>query len=143
MTQSIVFKNSDGSCGIITPSHSALEKMKIEELAKKDVPDGKSWRIIDPKTLPENRYFRDAWTINLNTKIISVKMDKARIIHLNEIRKHRNKKLKELDVETLKGRDVQTEKQKLRDLPQNFDLTSAKTPDDLKNLWPTELLPKI
>lgn len=39
----------------------------------------------------------------------------------------------------MKGRDVTTEKQKLRDLPQTLDLTVAQTPEDLKALWPADL----
>ena len=58
---------------------------------------------------------------------------------MDEIRKVRNKKLEELDVETLRGVDVQEKKQKLRDIPSTFDLTKAATPKDLKALWPNEL----
>jgi len=37
-----------------------------------------------------------------------------------------------LDVETLKGNDVQAAKQVLRDIPKNFSLDGATTPEELK-----------
>ena len=47
--------------------------------------------------------------------------------------------MKELDIETMKGNNVQAQKQALRDLPSIFDLSGANTPDELKILIPTEL----
>ena len=43
MTKKIVFKNVDGSCGIISASKSWGGT--LEELASKDVPEGLEWRI--------------------------------------------------------------------------------------------------
>lgn len=38
------------------------------------------------------------------------------------------------------GAEYDAERQKLRDIPQSFDLTMAATPEELKNLWPSELI---
>lgn len=93
-----------------------------------------AWSIIDPSVLPADRSFRAAWGHDLK-----VNMPKARGIHMEAIRLARDIKLLELDIETLRGINVQTEKQVLRDLPANVDLNSATTPDELKAIWPVEL----
>ena len=110
----------------------------MEELAKKDVPSGLDWRIVDVDKLPTDRIFRDAWTDDFDTETVDVDISKSKQIKMKEIRLIRDEKLKELDIETLKGVDVQTQKQQLRDIPQNVVL-----PDDLNELadfMPNELL---
>jgi len=93
-----------------------------------------SVREVSENEIPTDRTFRDAWT-----KDLTIDMPKAREIQMAKIRKERDKALAALDIETLKGKDVQAEKQILRDLPQNFDLSVASTPEELKQLWPQEL----
>jgi hypothetical protein len=106
---------------------------------ERSIPDG----AIDPVYIEDtdfpDTYFRDAWKQNPSSKKIEIDMKTAREIHMNKIRVERDKALQKLDVETMKGNDVQSEKQILRDIPNNFDLTGAKTPEKLKNLWPKEL----
>lgn len=154
MEKRIVFKRPDGTCGIVTPSEYGLQRRTIEEIAKKDVPrpiigetsDGRPmfgeqypYRIVDTSNIPSDRYFRNAWTDDNITETVDVDMKKACDIHMDVIRRGRDKKMKELDIETLKGNDVQPEKQALRDIPQTFDLSKATTPEELKELWPEEL----
>lgn len=55
---------SFSSLNIITPTQDALSSMTIEEIAKKDVPTGYKYKIINKSELPNDRTFRDAWTIN-------------------------------------------------------------------------------
>jgi hypothetical protein len=78
--------------------------------------------------------FRDAWKPDF-----TIDMEKARAVHMGRIRVMRDKELARLDIETMKGRDVQAEKQRLRDIPQAFDLSAAATPEELKGLWPADL----
>ena len=52
------------SLNIITPTQDALSFMTIEEIAKKDVPTGHKYKIINKSELPSDRTFRNAWTIN-------------------------------------------------------------------------------
>lgn len=134
MSKVIVFENDNG-CSVIHPSPNW--EGTIEELAEKDVPAGKNYKVIDKSSLPTDRHFRNAW--KSEDSKVDVDMVKASVIHLDRIRIARDKKLKELDIETLRGNDVQAEKQVLRDLPGNFDLSGATTPDALKKLWPKEL----
>lgn len=140
MTQRIVFKKEDGSVGVIIPTPEALRVMTIEQIAEKDVPQGLEWRITSTANIPSDRTFRAAWTDGLPTPTVDVDMDIARNIKMADIRKLRNEKLSELDIETLKGNDVQAEKQVLRDLPASIDLEQFTTPETLKEYTPPELV---
>lgn len=137
MTKRIVFKNKDGSCGIIIPAKNWEGKLK--DLAKKDVPKGLKYRVVKTSKVPIDRTFRDAWTDDLKTDTIDVDMKKARKIHMKKLRKKRDEKLAVLDVETMRGNDVQSEKQILRDLPATIDLDVISNPDDLKDYLPEVL----
>ena len=80
---------------------------------------------------------------------VNVNMDKARAIHLEEIRRVRNEELVKEDVTFMRAVEdgdtdaqntIKTKKQTLRDLPATFDITTdVATPDKLKAKWPTEL----
>lgn len=127
--------NQDGLAKIIIPSPDY--EGNINDLAMELVPSGIDYEVIDVSELPKDRTFRNAWEVS--GEKVNINMDKARNIHMDNIRIAREKKLKELDIETMKGNDVQAQKQKLRDIPQTFDLTIATTPEELKALWPDEL----
>ena len=92
------------------------------------------YAVVDDTDIPQDRTFRNAWSASGGA--VGVDMPKARHVHMARIRSARNKKLAALDVEQLQGKDVAAEKQRLRDLPQTFDLTVAHTPDALDALWP-------
>jgi hypothetical protein len=61
MTKRIIYPNDDGGVVVLIPAPEALETMTIEELAAKDVPAGKEFKIIDTADVPSDRTFRDAW----------------------------------------------------------------------------------
>ncbi len=146
MEQRIVFKNLDGSCGIITPAENS--GLSIEEIAEKDVPEGLEYRIIDIDKLPTDRTFRNAWTDDNPTETIDVHMNKARIIHMARIRQARAQKFIDMgfpnklhpELETgIISKETRDKLQTLRDIPQNLDLSKASTPEELKAIWPEEL----
>jgi hypothetical protein len=57
--QRIIYKTPDGGVAVIIP---ALEcGLTIEEIAAKDVPAGKPFKIVDVADIPTDRTFRDAW----------------------------------------------------------------------------------
>lgn len=62
MNQRIIYKNPDNTVSIIVPSNEALSFMTIEQIAKKDVPTGLNYKIVDVSEIPTDRTFRDAWT---------------------------------------------------------------------------------
>ena len=40
------------------------EFFTIEEIALKDVPTGKKYKIVDDSEIPTNKNFRDAWVVD-------------------------------------------------------------------------------
>ena len=60
----IIFQNDNGGISIIHPTDEALEIMSIDEIAQKDVPTGKPYKIINDNDIPIDRSYRDAWTID-------------------------------------------------------------------------------
>jgi len=59
--QRIIYPTDDSGVAVIVPSARYLADHTIEELAAKDVPDGKAYQIIDEADIPSNRTFRNAW----------------------------------------------------------------------------------
>jgi hypothetical protein len=93
-----------------------------------------------------DRYFRNAWCEKDGKA--AVDMVKARTCHMERIRSKRNKEIAKLDVPFMKALEdgdvveqnrIKDLKQSLRNIPQTIGLSSARTPDQLKALWPTEL----
>jgi hypothetical protein len=58
MTQRIIYPTDDGGVAVIIPAECGLT---IEEIAAKDVPAGKPYKIVDVADIPEDRTFRNAW----------------------------------------------------------------------------------
>ena len=61
MNSRIIYPTDNGGVAIIIPTPEALETMTIEEIAAKDVPAGKEFKIVDISDIPTDRTFRDAW----------------------------------------------------------------------------------
>jgi len=61
MNQRIIYPTDDGGVAIIVPAPEYLAEHTIEELAAKDVPAGKSFKIVDVSDIPTDRTFRNAW----------------------------------------------------------------------------------
>ena len=58
MNQRIIYPTDDGGVAIIIPADCGLT---IEEIAAKDVPEGKEFKIVDVADIPTDRTFRNAW----------------------------------------------------------------------------------
>jgi hypothetical protein len=61
MDKRIIYKNSDGTISIIIPTDCGLT---VEQIARKDVPTGLNYKIVDVSEIPSDREFRNAWTID-------------------------------------------------------------------------------
>jgi hypothetical protein len=59
MNQRIIYPNDDGGVSILIPASEC--GLTIEEIAAKDVPAGKPYKIVDVSDIPTDRTFRDAW----------------------------------------------------------------------------------
>ena len=60
----IIYKNESGGVSILHPTEEALSFMTIDEIAKKDVPTGLPYKIVDDSEIPTDRTFRNAWTVD-------------------------------------------------------------------------------
>ena len=61
MTQRIIYPTDEGGVAVIVPAPEYLAEHTIEELAAKDVPEGKPFKIVATEDIPSDRTFRDAW----------------------------------------------------------------------------------
>lgn len=59
MNSRIIYPTDDGGVVIIVPAAEC--GLTIEEIAAKDVPAGKDFKIIDVEDVPTDRTFRNAW----------------------------------------------------------------------------------
>lgn len=59
MSQRIIYPTDDGGVAVIVPAAEC--GLTIEEIAAKDVPAGKPYKIVDAADIPEDRTFRNAW----------------------------------------------------------------------------------
>ena len=60
----VIYKNENGGVSILHPTDEALSFMTIDEIAKKDVPTGLPYKIVEDSEVPTDRTFRDAWTVD-------------------------------------------------------------------------------
>jgi len=61
MSKRIIYKDNEGNLAVIIPVDNNLT---IEQIARKDVPTGKPYKIIEETDLPNSREYRNAWTID-------------------------------------------------------------------------------
>jgi len=61
MNKRIIYQNDDGGMAIIIPADCGLT---IEEIAAKDVPTGKPYKIVDVDDIPADRQWRAEWTVD-------------------------------------------------------------------------------
>ena len=59
MNQRIIYPTDDGGVAVIIPAAEC--GLSIEEIAAKDIPAGKPYKIVDVSDIPEDRTFRAAW----------------------------------------------------------------------------------
>ena len=64
MNQAIIYKQASGVLAIVRPTEEALTVYGIEAIAKKDVPAGLPYKIIDAAEIPQDRIERNAWTVD-------------------------------------------------------------------------------
>lgn len=60
----VIFSTEDGGVGYLIPTRECLEKYSIEEIARKDVPAGRPYKIVHGSELPTDSIWRSAWTID-------------------------------------------------------------------------------
>lgn len=140
MNERIIFKNPDGTIGIIIPAPKS--GLTIQQIAAKDVPPGLAYEFVQSNEIPADRTFRNAWRKD-HGKPCHVDMPHAKEIHAERLRLKRIKHLDDLDVEyqradeagdQQKKKEIAAKKQVLRDVTKHPQLLNAQTPEDLKAL---------
>lgn len=63
----IIYQTDEGGVAVVIPTPQALETMTIQEIAKKDVPTGKAFKIVEDSEVPSDRTFRGAWEVDPST----------------------------------------------------------------------------
>lgn len=59
MSQRIIYPTDDGGVAVISPTAEC--GLTIQQIAAKDVPMGKPYKIVDVSDVPSDRTFRNAW----------------------------------------------------------------------------------
>jgi hypothetical protein len=59
MNQRIIYPTDEGGVAVIIPAPEC--GLTIEEIAAKNVPAGKPFKIVDVADIPSDRTFRAAW----------------------------------------------------------------------------------
>ena len=59
MNQRIIYPTDNGGVAVIVPAPEC--GLTVEEIAAKDVPEGKPYKIVDVSDIPTDRTFRNAW----------------------------------------------------------------------------------
>ena len=57
----IIYQNDEGGVAVIIPCECGLT---IEQIAAKDVPTGKAYKIVDAADIPTDRQWRAEWTVD-------------------------------------------------------------------------------
>lgn len=60
MSQRIIYPTDDGGVAVIIPTAEC--GLTIQQIAAKDVPAGKPYKIVDVSEIPSDRFFRNAWS---------------------------------------------------------------------------------
>ena len=57
----IIYQNDEGGVAVLIPADCGLT---IEQIAAKDVPTGKAYKIVDVSDVPTDRQWRNEWTVD-------------------------------------------------------------------------------
>lgn len=114
----IVF-NHDDKFTFLVPTVSALKTMTVDEIAKKDVPEGVSYKIVEDTELAEFNDFISS--VELVDSELTVNMDKAKAACHNVRRSKRDSEFAPLDEQISKQipgvslSGVESQRQAIRD----------------------------
>ena len=132
MDSRIIYTTDEGTVAVLIPTDEC--GLSIEEIAAKDVPEGKEYKIVDVSTISSDRSFRNAWILDSE---ITIDISKAKDITKNKLRVERKPLLEAQDILFMQAQEsgsdtsgIVTEKQRLRDITNQVD--SMTTVEELK-----------
>ena len=150
----ISYTNDDGGVSIIIPvAKDRLEKQlgpmtdeeHEEHVLLRNGLENKDWKYINDEDIPSSRVFRNAW--QRNKTVIEVSLEKAKTIHMDHLKRLRDKQLKELDVSYIRAMEleevetinaIKVTKKLLRDMPDTETLDGL-TVEELESYKPVYL----
>ena len=142
----IVIKRSDGGVSILRLLEGKDALAEVEKWKTSAPGEYVSHREMDSEAIPEDRTFRNAWADVTAEPVIDHDMRKCRSIWRYRMRTARAPKLAALDIEAAKAiesggdlKQISERKQALRDITKLPEIEAAKTPDELKSVWPESL----
>ena len=153
----VIFTQSNGIIAVMTPVLTEINpatgvEFTLQEIIDKDlIPTGiTTFSIVEDSVIPADRTFRSAWVgngVGVSTATIVEDITKAREIHKDNIRRKREPKFKELDIEFQKAQetcadtsDIVAKKNALRDAPAASGIATATNTTELRAQWDTSIL---
>lgn len=144
----IAISRSDGGVSIMKLVDAKPKDIKTEIEKWKNLHIGEyvSHAVIDDKSIPEDRYFRNAWSHD--GKSLNIRMDVARDIHRDKMRAARAKKWEAADAayniadesgDASAKKAAAARRQALRDITKHPGIDAAQTPEELRAVWPAEI----
>ena len=145
MDKVIVYSSPDDTVSVIHPQAGPRASNEAEfdfltRLAEMKLPDKTPYIFVNETDLPN--LFSKAWKI-VDTAVV-IDMDIAKQLHLDRMRDVRRPIMELLDVAYMRSDEIDDHnekkriagrKQALRDVT-NIDLSNAKTPAELVQIWP-------
>ena len=64
MDSRIIYQTPQGGVAVIVPSPNS--RLSVEEIAAKDVPTGRPYKIVDVADIPVDRTARNMWTVSFS-----------------------------------------------------------------------------
>ena len=130
----IIFQNESGGVSVIIPSG----ELSIEQVAKKDVPAGVRYEIVDVSEVPSDRTFRGAWV--MGDCCIDHDLDKCKAIGHDRRRAARAEEFKPYDeiiakqIPGVTAVEAEAARQAIRDKYATIQdaIESAEDPDAIK-----------
>ena len=92
MAKVIIYQNSEGIASIVYPLNP---NKSIEDVAKRTVPDGTAYEIVEDSQLPSDKTFRDAWV--KGSGVVTEDVTKAKVIAHKTRREKREAEFKPHD----------------------------------------------
>lgn len=69
MNPRIIYQTDAGGVAVIIPAPEALSQYGIEAIARKDVPAGRPFAVVDASEVPSDRTERARWTVPLEALV--------------------------------------------------------------------------
>jgi hypothetical protein len=130
----IIYTNNEGGVSVVIPTG----ELPIEEVAKKDVPEGVPYEIVEDDAIPADRTFRNAWV--LGDCCVEHDLDKCKAIGHERRRQKREEEFAPFDAVIAKqipGKDAaeaEAARQAIRDKYAEVQdaIDAAESPDEIK-----------